>query len=88
MGKQDLFVDALSPRDSKMTMVAASSDHTVLDVTEVEPPVRIGDEIIFDMNYAGVATAMGRLDLMQVPKSPVRLPLPLGAAHSEGAICR
>jgi predicted amino acid racemase len=88
MGKQDLFVDALSPRDSKMMIVAASSDHTVLDVTDVQPPVQIGDEITFDMNYAGVATAMGRLDLMQVPKSPVSLPLSLGAAHSQGAICR
>ena len=84
MGKQDLFVDSLTPRRSNIAIVAASSDHTVLDVTDVFPPVQVGDELEFDVTYAGVATAMGRLDLLQVPKSQLPIPIPVPVAQCKG----
>jgi predicted amino acid racemase len=84
MGKQDLYIDALAPRRSDVAIVAASSDHTVLDVTDAHPPVEVGDELVFDMTYAAVATAMGRVDLQQVPKSRLAMPLPMPAAGCKG----
>jgi predicted amino acid racemase len=84
MGKQDLFIDALAPRRSDIAIVAASSDHTVLDVTDAQPPVEIGDEVVFDMTYAAVATAMGRVDLQQVPKARHTMPLPMPATECKG----
>lgn len=88
MGKQDLFVDALSPRRGGVSIVAASSDHTVLDVTDAEPPVQVGDEIVFDMAYAAVATAMGRLDLLQTPRPQPAMPLPQQAVGCKGGAFR
>jgi predicted amino acid racemase len=84
MGKQDLFVDALTPRRGGISIVAASSDHTVLDVTDAEPPIEVGDEVVFDMTYAAVATAMGRLDLLQMPTAQPSMRLPLPAHACEG----
>jgi predicted amino acid racemase len=85
MGKQDLFVDALTPRRRGITYVAASSDHMVLDVTDAEEPIEVGDELEFDTTYAGVATAMGRLDLLQVAKSRMAVLLPAFVhQHGEG----
>jgi predicted amino acid racemase len=83
MGKQDLFVDALSARRSGITYVAASSDHMVLDVTDADEPVEVGDELEFDTTYAGVATAMGRLDLLQVARSRLAVPVP-AMANQQG----
>ena len=52
-------------------MVGASSDHLVVDVTEADPPVRLGDELEFDPMYAAVATAMASFGVTQVIK-PVK----------------
>jgi predicted amino acid racemase len=43
-----------------VTIVGASSDHLVVDVTEADPPVRLGEELAFDPIYAAFATAMAR----------------------------
>jgi predicted amino acid racemase len=84
MGKQDLLVDSLTPQRHNITIVAASSDHTVLDVTDAFPPVEVGDELVFDMTYSGVATAMGRLDLLQVAKSQLSMTIPVPVAQWKG----
>jgi predicted amino acid racemase len=69
MGEQDLRVDGLRPKRSGVTLVGASSDHTVVDVTEADPPVRLGDEIEFDPIYAAVATGMASFGVTQIVKS-------------------
>ena len=66
MGEQDLRVDALRPRRQGVTVVGASSDHTVIDVTEADPPVGLGDLIEFDPLYAALATAMASQDVEKV----------------------
>ncbi|MGI6212455.1 MAG: alanine racemase [Anaerovoracaceae bacterium] len=43
---QDLF-----PRDPGVTVLGASSDHTILDITDSETQYRTGDIIRFDVNY-------------------------------------
>jgi predicted amino acid racemase len=43
-----------------VTIVGASSDHLVVDVTDAEGVIRLGDELAFDPIYAAFATAMAR----------------------------
>jgi predicted amino acid racemase len=71
MGEQDLRIDGLHPKRSGITMVGASSDHLVVDVTEANPPVRLGDELEFNPMYAAAATAMASFGVTQVIK-PVK----------------
>jgi predicted amino acid racemase len=68
MGEQDLRVDGLRPKQPGVTIVGASSDHLVVDVTEADLPIRLGDELEFDPIYAAVATAMASFGVTQVIK--------------------
>jgi predicted amino acid racemase len=68
MGEQDLRVGGLRPRRPGITIVGASSDHTVVDVTDADPPVQLGEELEFDPNYAAMATAMASADVEKVVK--------------------
>ena len=71
LGRQDLQIEALRPRRPGVSIVGASSDHLVVDVTEADPPVHLGDEMLFDPQYAALATGMARYDVTQVVR-PVR----------------
>jgi predicted amino acid racemase len=66
IGEQDLYIAGLVPRRSGVTLVGASSDHLVVDVTEAHPPVHLGDELEFKPIYAAVATAMASYGVTQV----------------------
>jgi ornithine racemase len=66
MGEQDLRVSGLSPRRPGVTIIGASSDHTVVDVTNADPPIELGEELEFDPNYAAMATAMASGDVEKV----------------------
>lgn len=68
IGEQDLRIDGLCPRQPEIAVVGASSDHLVVDVTEVDPPVHLGDELEFEPNYAAVATAMASYGVTQAIK--------------------
>jgi predicted amino acid racemase len=68
IGEQDLRIDGLRPKRPGVTLVGASSDHLVVDVTEVDPLVCLGDELEFDPTYAAVATGMASLGVTQVTK--------------------
>jgi predicted amino acid racemase len=71
IGEQDMRIEALQPLWPGVTKVGASSDHLVVDVTEADPPVRLGDELAFGPAYAAVATAMAAYGVTRVVK-PVR----------------
>ncbi len=58
LGEQDMRISGLRPKRPGVTIVGASSDHLVVDVSEANPPVRLGDELSFDPLYEAVATAM------------------------------
>jgi ornithine racemase len=58
IGEQDLRIDGLRCLRPGVTIVGASSDHLVVDVTEADPPVHLGEELEFDPIYSAVATAM------------------------------
>ena len=75
MGEQDMRISSLRPRRQGVTIVGASSDHLVLDVTDADPPVQLADELAFDPLYTAVATAMASAGVPKVirPVSTVSL---------------
>ncbi len=58
LGRQDVYVEGIQPRLSGLRVVAASSDHLILDATAARCPVRVGQEIPFRVNYAALLFAM------------------------------
>ena len=57
IGKQDIYPDHLSPLDKKIAIIAASSDHLVVDVTDSITSLQIGDEIQFIPTYPGILSS-------------------------------
>jgi predicted amino acid racemase len=55
MGEIDTSVQWLTPTRPGVSVVGASSDHTVVDVTDADPPVELGDELEFHADYVAVA---------------------------------
>ncbi len=58
IGEQDVPSDGLKPIDKGIQVLHASSDHTILDVTDHEKELKIGDKIGFKLTYAGLLRAM------------------------------
>jgi len=58
LGKEDIYVNTLTPLDSKIVILDASSDHTIIDVTHSDKDYKVGDVIEFKMTYPGVLQAM------------------------------
>jgi len=56
VGTQDVRIEGLRPNTLGVRIIGASSDHLVLDVTD--RPVKVGDELGFDLRYPGLMTAM------------------------------
>jgi ornithine racemase len=54
LGKQDVYPEYLSPLDEKINVVAASSDHLIVDVTDSGVEYQIGKEIRFILTYPGI----------------------------------
>ena len=55
LGQQDVEVTAIRP-NSKATVLGASSDHLLLDVTDVH--LEVGSEVRFDLGYGALLRAM------------------------------
>jgi predicted amino acid racemase len=66
LGRQDLQIESLLPQQPGITILGASSDHLVLDVTDADPPVRLGDELTFRPLYGAIATGMASSTATQV----------------------
>ncbi|MFW5856051.1 MAG: alanine/ornithine racemase family PLP-dependent enzyme [Bacillota bacterium] len=58
IGRQDVKVDGLTPLISGAEIIGASSDHLLLDVTEVEKDLTIGDKIDFSLDYGAMLALM------------------------------
>jgi predicted amino acid racemase len=66
VGRQDLQIEGMIPFRPGVTILGASSDHLVLDVTAADPPVRLGDELTFRLLYGAVATGMASSAATQI----------------------
>ncbi|MGX7204070.1 ornithine racemase Orr [Enterococcus pingfangensis] len=54
IGLQDVSLDDITPKDSQIEILGASSDHLLLDLTHAERDYKVGDEIEFTMSYGSV----------------------------------
>lgn len=57
IGRQDTDAGGLTPLTPGVTVVGASSDHLILDVTESPEPVTVGDVLRFTMDYGALLRA-------------------------------
>lgn len=57
IGRQDVAVDSLIPIDKKIEVIGASSDHTIIDITNSDNRYTIGDKIEFKLGYSGIMSA-------------------------------
>lgn len=58
IGRQDVDVEGIVPLDTRVTIVGASSDYLVVDVTEARNDIQLGDELAFSTNYSALLAAM------------------------------
>jgi predicted amino acid racemase len=54
IGRQDVHPDLLTPVDTRVEVLGASSDHLIVDVEAVEPPPRVGDVLERAPGYGSV----------------------------------
>jgi predicted amino acid racemase len=54
LGKQDIFMDRITPYGKGIKILGGSSDHFILDVTDYEGEVKVGDEIRFNVTWDNV----------------------------------
>jgi predicted amino acid racemase len=57
-GKQDVDPNDLIPDDDKITVLGASSDHLVMDITDSAGNYKVGDMISFRLSYGGILRVM------------------------------
>ncbi len=57
IGRQDVKIDGLIPREEGLYIMGATSDHLIIDMTEV-PEYKVGDIISFDLSYSAMLAAM------------------------------
>jgi len=54
VGKQDMFLDRLTPYEDGIEILGGSSDHFLLDVTDCKHELRVGDELAFHVTWDNV----------------------------------
>ena len=57
LGRQDVAVEGLTPEDEGIIILGGSSDHLVLDVSDAEHKLKLGDEIAFYPSYSALLAA-------------------------------
>lgn len=58
LGRLDVDPDHLYPVDSRVSIISMSSDHTILDVTGLQPVPRAGACVDFHLGYYGMSRLM------------------------------
>jgi arginase len=58
VGREDVLVEGMTPLDDRVTILGASSDHLIVDVTRASRKVVLGGELGFLMDYGALLAAM------------------------------
>ncbi len=58
IGREDVYIEGIKPIDPRFTILGASSDHLIVDVTPAEKTIEVGDELAFSLNYSALLAAM------------------------------
>jgi predicted amino acid racemase/arginase family enzyme len=75
IGRVDLDVEGVHPVDPGIAVLGASSDHLLLDVTDAETPLALGDTVSFEMNYSALVTAMTSPYVQRIPLRGASVPI-------------
>lgn len=71
IGREDVIAEGLIPTRPGVRVLGASSDHLVLDLTEAEPPLSVGENVSFRLNYGALLTVMTSEYVEKVPMRDV-----------------
>lgn len=58
VGRQDVRIDGLTPRDKNTEILGGSSDHLLLDVTHSQKNYKVGDIVEFNVDYGALLSLM------------------------------
>jgi arginase family enzyme len=72
IGREDVIAEGLTPLGPGIRILGASSDHLVLDLTEASPTPRVGDRLVFRMNYGAMLAVMTSEYVEKVPVNVVQ----------------
>ncbi|MFC2248478.1 alanine racemase [Labrys portucalensis] len=71
IGREDVIAEGLMPTRAGVRVLGASSDHLVLDLTEADPPLKVGEDVSFRLNYGALLTVMTSEYVEKVPMRDV-----------------
>lgn len=57
LGKQDVYIEGVFPLNETVRILGASSDHTIVDITNAGSEIAVGSELIFGLTYPGLLSA-------------------------------
>lgn len=58
IGREDIDADGIVPLDQRLSILGASSDHLLVDVTGAGVEVQLGDRLPFSVNYSALLAGM------------------------------
>ena len=58
IGREDVDIEGMKPLDERLAILGASSDHLIVDVTDSEKNIQVGDELAFSLNYSALLASM------------------------------
>lgn len=58
VGREDIQLSGIVPRDSRLSILGASSGYLALDASAAQDKIRVGEEVSFDVNYGALLRAM------------------------------
>jgi len=58
IGRQDIDIEAITPLDSHLTILGASSDYIAIDASAAAASISLGQTISFSLNYSALLAAM------------------------------
>jgi len=70
IGREDVDVDGLTPTNKSLSIIGASSDHLLLNITEADQKPRLGDKIGFTLSYGALLAGMTSAYVLKNPILP------------------
>jgi ornithine racemase len=58
LGRQDVYIKGIFPCMPGVEIIGASSDHLIVEITEVKRTLQVGDVLSFSTNYGGLLSLM------------------------------
>lgn len=68
LGRQDIDYQEIYPKDKRIRVVGASSDHLILDITDSEIKYKLGDIISFNVGYGTLLRGMASQYIKKIYK--------------------